>query len=129
MIIMLQWMHLYTLGSRGSGELKTFLEIHLISSRIDQKLKNKREIHRFLKRILAKKSWVIDAVVGADCRGRENRLQGSWERFSWAASWLQSHDEFRFKRTTIAPRSGHDRIAIGPRSRVDRDLNSPMNVV
>ena len=40
-IIMLQWMRLYTLGSRGSRELKTFLEIRLISSRIDQKLKNK----------------------------------------------------------------------------------------
>ena len=40
-IIMLQWMCLYTLGSRGSRELKTFLENRLISSRVDQKLKNK----------------------------------------------------------------------------------------
>ena len=39
-IIMLQWMRLYTLGSIGSRELKTFLEICLISSRIDQKLNN-----------------------------------------------------------------------------------------
>ena len=70
MIIMLQWMRLYTFGSRGSRELKTFLEIRLISSRIDQKLKNKREIHQFMKRILAQKSWAIDAVVGADLRHR-----------------------------------------------------------
>ena len=65
-IIMLQWMRLYTLGSRGSRELKTFLEIRLISSRIDQKLKNKGRIYRFLKGNLAQKSWAIDAVVGAN---------------------------------------------------------------
>ena len=41
-IIMLQWLRLYTLGSRGSQELKTFLETRLISSRVDQKFKNKR---------------------------------------------------------------------------------------
>ena len=37
-IIMLQWMRLYTLGSRGSLELKAFLKTRLISSRVDQKL-------------------------------------------------------------------------------------------
>ena len=58
-IIMLQWMRLYTLGSRGSRELKTFLEIRLISSRIDQKLKNKGRIHDFLKGKLARGSWAI----------------------------------------------------------------------
>ena len=42
-IIMLQWMRLYTLGSRGSRELKTFLETRLISSRVDQKLKEQRK--------------------------------------------------------------------------------------
>ena len=41
-IIMLQWMRLYTLGSRGSRELKTFLETRLISSRVDQKLREKK---------------------------------------------------------------------------------------
>ena len=41
-IIMLQWLRLYTLGSRGSRELKTFLETRLISSRVDQKFKSKR---------------------------------------------------------------------------------------
>ena len=49
-IIMLQWMRLYTLGSRGSRELKTFLEICLISSRIDQKLKRKEGNYMLLKR-------------------------------------------------------------------------------
>ena len=38
-----------------------------------------------LKGILAQKSWPIDAVMGADCRGRGND--------SWVASWLQSRDE------------------------------------
>ena len=49
-IIMLQWLRLYTLGSRGSRELKIFLETRLISSRVDQKLKNKEGVHGFLKR-------------------------------------------------------------------------------
>ena len=86
-IIMLQWMRLYTLGSRGSRELKTFLEICFISSRIDQKLKNNEELHGFLKGKLAQKSWAIEAVVGAD----------SWRcgsSFHWAASLHQIRAEF-----------------------------------
>ena len=72
MIIMLQWMRLYTLGSKGSRELKTFLETRLISSRVDQKLKNNAELHRFLKRKLGSKTWAMERswrrfarVVGA----------------------------------------------------------------
>ena len=80
-IIMLQWMRLYTLGSRGSRELKTLLEIHLISSRIDQKLKNKDEIHGFLKGKLAQKSWAIEAVVGADLKRRGGSF--TWRRRSF----------------------------------------------
>ena len=63
-IIMVQWLRLYTLGSRGSRELKTFLETRLISSRVDQKLKNKEGIHAFLKKKLARRSWPIEAFVG-----------------------------------------------------------------
>ena len=63
-IIMLQWLRLYTLGSRGSRELKTFLETRLISSRVDQKLKNKEGVHEFLKEKLARKRWAVEAVVG-----------------------------------------------------------------
>ena len=66
MIIILQWMRLYTLGSRGSRELKTFFKIRLISSRIDQKLLFKGRIHGFLKGKLARRSWAIDAVVVAN---------------------------------------------------------------
>ena len=64
-IIMLQWMRLYTLGSRGSRELKTFLETRLISSRVDQKLRRKGEVHGYLKRELVRRSWVIGSVVEA----------------------------------------------------------------
>ena len=64
-IIILQWLRLYTLGSRGSRELKTFLETRLISSRVDQKLKNKRGKYMVLKKKLARRSWPIDAFVGA----------------------------------------------------------------
>ena len=55
-IIMLQWMRLYTLGSRGSRELKTFLETRLISSRVDQKLSFKGRNTLVLKRKLGSKS-------------------------------------------------------------------------
>ena len=48
-IIMLQWLRLYTLGSRGSRELKTFLETRLISSRVDQKLRTKKGDKCFFK--------------------------------------------------------------------------------
>ena len=51
-IIMLQWLRLYTLGSRGSRELKTFLKTRLISSRVDQKLRTKEgRIHGFKEKI------------------------------------------------------------------------------
>ena len=53
MIIMLQWLRLYTLGSKGSRELKTFLKICLISSGIDQKFKNKKGEYMLLKGNLA----------------------------------------------------------------------------
>ena len=54
-IIMLQWMHLYTLGSGGSRELKTFLETRLISSRVDQKLNFKGRNTLVLKREIGPK--------------------------------------------------------------------------
>ena len=69
-IIMLQWMRLYTLGSRGSRELKTFLEIRLISSRIDQKLKNKGGKYMLLKEKLGPILRAIEAVMGAVLQGR-----------------------------------------------------------
>ena len=74
-IIMLQWMSLYTLGRRGSRELKTFLEICLISSRIDQKLKNKgRNTSVFKEKISPK--------IVADWCGRRSGLMASWGRIS-----------------------------------------------
>ena len=73
-IIMLQWLSLYTLGSRGSRELKTFLETRLISSRVDQKLKNKEGIHGFLKREIGLKLWAIEVVMGAESRRRGSGL-------------------------------------------------------
>ena len=81
MIIMLQWMRHYTLGSRGSRELKTFLETRLISSRVDQKLKNKGKNTLVLKGKLAQKSWAIEAVVGADLQRRGGGF--TWRRRSF----------------------------------------------
>ena len=78
MIIMLQWLRLYTLGSRGSRELKTFLETRLISSRVDQKLREKKGEYTGFKEKFGPKlgHW-------SGCGGD---LQGSWERFLGAAS-------------------------------------------
>ena len=64
-IIMLQWLRLYTLGSRGSRELKSFLETRLISSRVDPKCKNKRRKYMFLKGELGPSFRPIEAVMGA----------------------------------------------------------------
>ena len=47
--------------------LEIFLEICLIPSRIDQKLKRKGEVHGYLKRKLGLKSWVMERVVSAGC--------------------------------------------------------------
>ena len=119
-IIMLQWLRLYTLGSRGSRELKNFLETRLISSRVDQKLKNKEGVHEFLKRKLAL---------------NRGSLERSWSRFASVMeavsfAWLcgfksasiltgfhgQKASNFHDFSTTIGPRSSHDRVTIGLRS-------------
>ena len=78
-IIMLQWLRLYTLGSRGSRELKTFLETRLISSRVDQKLKFEREKYMLFKEKFG------PTIVG-DGGDRGGGLQGSWERILGATS-------------------------------------------
>ena len=55
-----------SLNAGDHKELEIFLEIRLIASRINQKLKNKGENTSILKRILARKFGPFDAVVGAD---------------------------------------------------------------
>ena len=67
-------------------EIEIFLEIRLIPSRIDQKLKNNEELDGFLKGKLAKKSWAVEAFMGADL-GRPR------SRFHCAASWRQIRAE------------------------------------
>ena len=119
-IIMLQWLRLYTLGSRGSRELKTFLETRLISSRVDQKLKNKEELHEFLKRELSLESWMMEAVVGAIFKRRGGFSFSMSHGFNFGSILTKFRGEFgplfpRFRRyewTTIEPRSGHDRASI-----------------
>ena len=64
-IIMLKWMRLYTHGSRGSRELKTFLKTRLISSRVDQKLTFKGGKYMLLKGEIGPKIVAIGAVVEA----------------------------------------------------------------
>ena len=57
-------------------ELEIFLEIRLIPLRINQKLKNNEELFGFLKGNFARRSWPIDAVVGAICRDRGSSSLG-----------------------------------------------------
>ena len=63
------------------------------------------------------------------------RLMRSRERFEWVVGAISlvgivapelalNEPRFHFKGATIAPRSGHDRAGIRPRSCVDRDLDS-----
>ena len=100
-IIMLQWLRLYTLGSRGSRELKTFLETRLISSRVDQKLKHKRGKYMLLKRELGPILRAMKAVVEVGWRRRGSESLG-------AASWLQSHHNSARIRRRISSQESHD---------------------
>ena len=112
-IIMLQWLRLYTLGSRGSRELKTFLETRLISSRVDQKLKNKEGVHGFLKREIGPNSWVVEAIVERNPCVVVAVLRP--EGVASGLAWNQS--QFRFG---VESRKLLDRGSIAPRSRFDR---------
>ena len=120
MIIMLQWLRLYTLGSRGSREHKTFLETRLISSRVDQKFKNKRGKYMGFKEEIRLEIVDDGGDLGAS-------VAASWVRFRGQGSWLQCRDglvmtkasillphrrNFRHDQATIAPRSGRDRATI-----------------
>ena len=105
--------------TRGDhNELEIFLEIRLIPSRIDQKLKNKERITSVFKEKISPISWVIEAVVeavllgrGSDSLGRHRGFPIGMER---AGIWLQ----ISLKKTTIF-------ATIGPRSWVNSDLETP----
>ena len=111
-IIMLQWMRLYTLGSRGSRELKTLLEIPLISSRIDQKLKNKEGKYMILKGKLGQNRGQL--------RDRGGGLMASRGRFRGHRSWLQFRNESVVSLASILLPNSHDFRHNRPRSRHDR---------
>ena len=119
-IIMLQWLRLNTLGSRGSRELKTFLETRLISSRVDQKLKNKEGVHEFLKREIGPESWAVEAVVVAIFKRRGGSSLSMSRGFNLASILTKFSGEFGSSShdlgTMIIPRSSHDRVTIGLRS-------------
>ena len=105
---MLQWLRLYTLGSRGSQEIKTFLEIHLITFTNRSKVEQEGRIHAFKGKFCPK--------IVADWWGCGSGLMASWERFPSAVSWLPIWQwisfDFASTEATIAPRSGHDRASI-----------------
>ena len=59
-------------GAINHKELKILLQICLIASRINQKLKNKEGIHRFLKEIFAQKLWPFDPMEVMDTIARQS---------------------------------------------------------
>ena len=77
---MLEWLRLYTLGSRGLQELKTFLKICLISSRIVQKLKNKKGEYIAFKGDFGPKICAVWCDHGSDfpCRHRGSQIGTKW---------------------------------------------------
>ena len=118
-IIMLQWLRLYTLRSKGSRELKTFLKTRLISSRVDQKLRTKRGEYMLFKE-------KIGLEILGDGGGREGGFLASWKRFplhGFVASNPRGRSlNFASKRPRISARSGRDRATIAPRSGHNRFL-------
>ena len=105
---------------RDHDELKIFLKICLIPSRIDQKLSLKRRNTLVLKRELARRSWAIDAFVGAVFKRRGGDSLGMGHDFNSATNRLVFSFNFtsylpRFS-PRFSPRSRHDRVAIGRRS-------------
>ena len=97
-------------------ELKIFLEIRLIPSRIDQKLRTKKRVHGFLKGELGRRSWVIGADVDADL---QHRGSGFLARRRSSRICGEFSSKLASMNATFAPRSGHDHAVIGPQSWVD----------
>ena len=102
------------------NELEIFLEICLISSRIDQKLKNNEEQHGALKGEIGPKIVAIELVVRADLRHRGRGSLGrlcssrTCDEFflNLASISLHKNPRSRHDRATITPQSGHDRASI-----------------
>ena len=105
---MLQWLRLYTLGSRGSRELETFLEIRLIFHESIKSWRTRRENTLLFKENFARKPWPIDAVVGADWRRCRIDFLGINRGFNPATN----QPRFGGELAAIVGRSGHDRTAI-----------------
>ena len=106
-------MRLYTLGSRGSRELKTFLETRLISSRVDQKLNHKGGKYIGFKEEVCPKIGAVWCAIGC-------LLVATITRGSWSSTSPNFGLDFCCDRTIVALDRGHDRTTIGPRSRDDR---------
>ena len=94
-------------------ELKIFLEICLIPSRVDQKFKKKREVHGFLKKKLARRSWPIEAFVGAVFKLHGGDSLGDGRGFKSATNRLDFRSNFASRVPRFSPRSRHDWAAIG----------------
>ena len=94
-------------------EIKIFLEIRLIPSRIDQKLKRKKgKIHAF-------KEGIRPEIVAIGS-GRGHCLKALWDRFLGPRMPLQFRNKIDFNfastRAPIVARSGHDQAMIERRS-------------
>ena len=93
-------------------ELEIFLETRLISSRVDQKLSLKGRNTLVLKRELARRSWAIDAFVGAVFKHRGSGSLGISCGFNSAANRLEFGFEKSFKIGHDLRAIDHDRASI-----------------
>ena len=100
-------------------ELKIFLEIRLIPSRIDQKLKNKEGKYMLLKGKLGPILRPFDAIVEAILRGHGSDFLGRCRSSRICGKFASI---FSSKSPRFSPRWGHDRDTIGSRSGHDRGL-------
>ena len=97
-----------SLNARGSRWTRDLPKIRLIYFTNWSKVEEQEEEHRFLKRILAQKSWPFDAVVGEIWWGRGSDSLGRHRGFNLATNRAGFSGEL----APIVGRSGHDRTAI-----------------
>ena len=115
-ILMLQWLRLYTGGSRGSRELKNFLKTRLISSRFDQKLRTKREEYTGFKEEIGPKIVGHWSGHGGDCKGRGSGSTWRGRGFNSTMILTEFSSGFSPNFTSKAPQLGHNQAMIGGRS-------------
>ena len=99
-------------------ELEIFLKIWLIHFTNRLKVEEQRENTQLFKGKISLKSWAIEAVVEAICKGCGSGSFGRHRGF-------RIGHELALISLQLELRSRHDRATIATRSGVNRDVNAP----